>query len=290
MTVRQLGNGIARSTVKHGVRWSNKFGVALLTAACCTASALAQSGTLEQHAKLNLIAVPASGNAPTMWVGVLFHLDPGWHVYWQNPGDSGTPPKIEWHVPSSYRVGTIRWPTPKRLGSGSVVDYGYENQVLLMAPIERAGGAVIASLPLTADVKYVVCREICIAGKAHVELGASVSGDPAPDAVQVQALFQETQAQLPKPAPASWKISVKQDEEHFAVTVTGAPAIKALSFFPLDSDEIENSAPQPFASTQDGFGLTLRKSDQLVKPISTLRGLIVLGPGRAYQIAAPVAQ
>jgi hypothetical protein len=36
--------------------------------------------------------------------------------------------------------------------------------------------------------------------------------------------------------------------------------------------------------------LTLQKSDQLVQPIPTLRGLIVLGPGKAFEIAAPVAR
>ena len=26
-------------------------------------------------------------------------LEPGWHVYWQNPGDSGEPPQIHWALP-----------------------------------------------------------------------------------------------------------------------------------------------------------------------------------------------
>ncbi|MDG2051795.1 MAG: protein-disulfide reductase DsbD family protein, partial [Myxococcota bacterium] len=25
-------------------------------------------------------------------IGVLFELQPGWHIYWQNPGDSGAAP------------------------------------------------------------------------------------------------------------------------------------------------------------------------------------------------------
>ena len=28
-------------------------------------------------------------------VGVLFEMEPGWHVYWRDPGDAGDPPRIE---------------------------------------------------------------------------------------------------------------------------------------------------------------------------------------------------
>jgi hypothetical protein len=59
---------------------------------------------------------------------------------------------------------------------------------------------------------------------------------------------------------------------------------------PLDPGEVENSAPQVFAPLNHGFRLTLQKSNLLVKPIATLRGLIVLDSGSAFEVAAPVAQ
>ena len=31
--------------------------------------------------------------------GLYFKLEPGWHVYWQNAGDSGEPPRIHWTLP-----------------------------------------------------------------------------------------------------------------------------------------------------------------------------------------------
>lgn len=269
------------------------MGCALLALALA-ATTHAQSAP-PSHARIELIADEAAPSKTT-WVGLLFHLDQGWHIYWQNPGDSGTPPKVAWQLPAGYRAGTIRWPQPVRLGSGSVIDYGYEDQVLLMAPIERAASSAataavpVAALPVGADVKYVVCREVCIPGKAHLTLSLpAAGGDPAPRAAEWHALFQQTRAQLPKTPPASWKISATQDKDHFMLTVRGAPEVKAASFLPLEADQIENSAGQVFMGSQTGFELTLKKSEQLAKPISTLRGLIVLGPGRAFEIAAPVA-
>src|SRR5271163_108818 len=57
--------------------------------------------------------------------GLYFKLDPGWHIYWSNPGDSGEPPKIEWHLPDTIAPGAIEFPAPKRLPLGPLMDYGY---------------------------------------------------------------------------------------------------------------------------------------------------------------------
>ncbi len=272
------------------------IGCALLALALA-ATAHAQSAP-PSHAKIELIADEAVPSKATTWFGLLFRLDPGWHIYWQNAGDSGTPPKVAWQLPAGYRAGAIRWPQPVRLGSGSVIDYGYENQVLLMAPIERAASSSaaaavpVAALPIGADVKYVVCREVCIPGNAHLTLSLpAAGGDPPADASKWHALFQQTREQLPKRAPADWKISATQDKEHFMLRVEGLIVGHAI-FFPLDADEIENAAPQPFSQLGGAFQLTLEKSQQLEKPVSVLRGLIVFGlegRGSVYQIAAPVA-
>jgi thiol:disulfide interchange protein DsbD len=247
--------------------------------------------TPPSHAKVELIADAAGPSATTTSVGLLFHLDQGWHIYWQNPGDSGTPPKVAWQLPPGYRAGAIRWPQPVRLGSGSVIDYGYEDQVLLMASIERAANSMPAvAVPIAADVKYIVCREVCIPGKAHLSLAISPVGDPPAQEAKWHRLFQQTRAQLPKAAPANWKVSATSDKDHFVLSVRSAGPIKSATFFPMESGQIENSAAQAFASTGDGFRLTLQKSDQLVQPIPTLRGLVVLGHGRAFEIAAPVTR
>ncbi len=238
------------------------------------------------HAQLELIAEQStSPPGKPLWVGVLFRLDPGWHIYWQNPGDSGEPPKIQWELPPGFAAGAIRWPQPIRLGSGTVVDYGYEGQVLLMAPLEGASKEHASSIPrLSADVKYIVCREMCIPGRAHLTLALPRDGDWS----RWRALFEQARVQLPKPAPHTWKISAESDTPDFILSVRSGPQVQSASFFPLDSGQIDNSGRQDFASNRSGFRLTLKKSDQLIKPISTLRGLIVFGPGRAFEVAAPV--
>jgi DsbC/DsbD-like thiol-disulfide interchange protein len=256
----------------------------LTYAACLTAQSAANSPPADSHAKVELIAEQnAVSPGKPFWVGLLFRLDQGWHIYWQNPGDSGEPPRVEWRLPAGLVAGSIRWPQPVRLGSGTVVDYGYEGQVLLMAPLRAAKN--LSNPAVAAEVRFIVCREMCIPAKADLTLASPPGGDWR----SWRTLFQQTRQQLPKPPPPGWKISAESDGSHFVVSVQGAPAVHSASLFPLEPNQIENSSSQGFASNPGGFRLTLRKSDQLLKPISTLRGLIVVSSGSAYEVAVPVA-
>lgn len=241
----------------------------------------------EPHVKIELISDHAMARAETSFrVGLLFRLDPGWHIYWQNPGDAGEPPRVQWELPRGFTSGPILWPQPVRFGTGSVVDYGYENQVLLMASIQPAHSPEGSTEAIGANVKYIVCREICIPGRAHVTLASPSS--PQQSSAWRQ-LFEQTGAQIPRAAPAKWKLSAKAAPEYFDLFVRTASKVDAVTFVPLESGQIDNSAPQGFASTADGFRLKLMKSDQLIKPVATLKGLLVLGPGQAFEIAVPVA-
>src|ERR1700675_29011 len=241
------------------------------------------------HAKVSLIAENASTpSGKPLCVGLLFQLDPGWHIYWQNPGDSGEPPKVQWELPEGFQAGEIRWPVPIRLGSGSVIDYGYEAHVLLMVPIERSPGARGGSASLVAaDVKYVVCREICIPGKAHLTGLSSGGTDTASQASEWRKLFQEARAQLPKPAPANWKVSAQSGKNDFYLTVVGVRPSRNVTFFPLRPGLIENSAEQKVAGRHDGFLLSLPKAENFAGPVSELAGILVLD-GRGYTVNAGV--
>ena len=111
------------------------------------------------------------------------------------------------------------------------MDYGYEGQVLLMAPIEGTSKRHAPSIPsLSADVKYIVCREMCIPGKAHLTLAPPPGGDWG----QWRALFEQARQHLPKPAPPGWRVSAGSDKSHFVVSVRASPRVQGASFFPLE--------------------------------------------------------
>jgi DsbC/DsbD-like thiol-disulfide interchange protein len=244
----------------------------------------------EPHARVTLISergsLPPGGSIA---IGLLFHLDKGWHIYWQNPGDSGEPPKVQWTLPTGFSVSTIRWPTPIRLGVSPIVDYGYEDQVLLMSNLSAPSGSQkVSTTDVTADVHYIVCREICIPGKSHLTLALPAAANSSAPFTESHALFAQTRAQLPRPLPSGWKISAESRGNQFIMSVHSQAPVRAVSFFPSEPDVIENAAPQPLASSQQGFRLTLEKSQQLVKLPATLKGVLAVNSGAAYLVSAPV--
>ena len=125
-------------------------------------------------------------------VGVLLTIQRGWHVYWQNPGDSGLPTSVKLALPDGVTAGPLRWPLPTRFEQpGGLVGYGYADTLLLSAPLTATTATDAA---LRADVAWLACEKLCIRGKASVDLAQPATAQPA--------LFTEWAARLPLPAGA----------------------------------------------------------------------------------------
>ena len=67
--------------------------------------------------------------------GLYFKMEPGWHIYWKNPGDSGEPPHIHWTLPAGITASPMQFPAPERLPLGPLMDFGYENEVYFPIPL-----------------------------------------------------------------------------------------------------------------------------------------------------------
>jgi DsbC/DsbD-like thiol-disulfide interchange protein len=264
------------------------FAAALLL---CVAGARAD-GTPIPHGTLELVAENQWVEAGrTARLGLRFQLEKGWHIYWVNPGDSGEPPQVKWQLPAGVSVGEMEWPTPRRLGTSSIVDFGYEDDVMLIVPLHAETALATQGLAqIGAEVKVLVCREMCIPGKAQLSLTLPVkSQPPVPDA-RTAELFSGARKALPRPAPASWRISVADAGDSFVLTAKIGEHVAQAVFFPREESQVKDAAPQQFVAVPGGFQLTLRKSDQLLKPIGRLKGVLVLAGDRGYMIDVPVGK
>ena len=220
------------------------------------------------------------------WVAVRFHMEKGWHIYWTNPGDSGEPPRVQWKLPAGFQAGELQWPHPERLTTKYSTDYGYADEMLLLAalhpPTSLAPGG---KAELAGTVKWVVCREVCIPGKTEVSLSPPVKAGAAGKSSR---LFDDARKRLPQPAPAGWRIRARSEKDEFVLSIETGQRLARAEFFPLEAQQIENAAPQTAAALPRGLRLRLKKSEQLLKPIANLKGVIVFPSGKAYVIEAPV--
>ncbi len=102
--------------------------------------------------------------------GLLLKMAPGWHTYWQFPGDAGIPTEIKWNLPPGWKAGPIQWPIPLKLNEpGDIQVFGYHDEVLLMmqlTPPPKIDGEFRATFAAAAD--WLVCEKICMPGNANV--------------------------------------------------------------------------------------------------------------------------
>src|SRR5690606_307848 len=92
-------------------------------------------------------------------------LEPAWHTYWHNPGDSAAAPILEVRAPKDYKVSAIRYPLPQRIPVGHLTSFGYANEVILgfdiQVPSEEASH-LDSNRTVTLSAEWLVCQEECI--------------------------------------------------------------------------------------------------------------------------------
>lgn len=152
------------------------------------------------HAKPELIAgATAVKPGGSIEIAVRFVIEPRWHLYWTNPGDSGMPPSVTWTLPPGVTAEPLRFPVPKRMNVGNgLVSFGYEGELVLLTRLRVPAEFSEPKLVVEAKIDWLVCREECVMESTSVTAEAAV-GDGA--AVQAQK-FAAWNELVPKPDEA----------------------------------------------------------------------------------------
>ena len=263
----------------------------LLVSLWATVAARADPTATAEHLSVRLAVPPAQIYPGQQFkAGLYFKLEPGWHLYWLNAGDSGQPPSMKWQLPAGISAGALEFPAPRRLPLGPLMDYGYENEVLFPAPVQVAADfrPATPSVTLAAAVKWLVCREVCIPGSAQLSVERTALGAaPAlPTTTEDAALVARFQSAVPAALPANDQARCTTAGANLVLAVTTGRRESSAQFFPADQNLIANAAPQVVKPLTDGFQLTLVKDENLATAPSELHGVVVLTGERAYEIRA----
>ncbi|NEX11460.1 MAG: thiol:disulfide interchange protein [Prosthecochloris sp.] len=108
-------------------------------------------------------------------VAVHLTIQPGWHLYWEHPGEAGMPVSVTWRLPEGYRALPLEFPLPGRFEAAGLMGYGYDEEVVLFSTIVPQVPGSSQRLPedlfpLQAEVSWLSCRESCIPGSASLRL------------------------------------------------------------------------------------------------------------------------
>lgn len=240
------------------------------------------------HAKAELIAENAALGPGENWVALRLVPDPGWHVYWINPGDSGQTTEIDWSLPPGLSAGKIVWPAPHAFKIGSLTNYGYGEAVLHLVPIQVAPAAAGGGpFKIAAEARWLVCSEACVRGSAKLSLELPYAAKPVPDA-SGKIAFARARATLPRQAPTI-KATFAAAGETLKLDITGAPGADDGQFFPEANDLVDHSAPQSLVQDDGTWHLEQKLSPYFSAPPAKVSGVLVLHRGprtEAWQIEA----
>ncbi|MBN8543748.1 MAG: thioredoxin family protein [Alphaproteobacteria bacterium] len=202
------------------------------------------------------------------WIGVEFQIEDGWHIYWQNSGDSGMPPDIAIAEHDDIEIGPIAWPAPERMAEGDFMTYGHQGVVTLLRPITMKN--TVKSATIDAKVSWLVCKEICIPGSADVTF-ALPKEEPLWDAI----------AGLPDDADWMGTYAVNDDTLTMRFALPKGVNAEDAQWFPLHDGVVKNSAEQ--VVEQDGKMLTITTKKGAQPPREEYDGVLV-AQGKQYRM------
>ena len=200
--------------LRMGVRFPTRSILACALALPCTAVAAGSSSlsvpasavavaapdAVKPRVEVRLLIDPTPAPGRIARVGALFTLDPGWHLYWRNPGDAGLPTRLRWQADGA-ELGPLAWPAPEvfRDDEAGLTSYGYSGSVLLASDLDKLG---LRSGPreLRAEAEFLVCKDQCIPGKVSLvrDLDGALAGGAG--AERTHELFERFAARVPLPA------------------------------------------------------------------------------------------
>ena len=199
--------------------------------------------------------------------GLYFKLEPGWHVYWKNPGDAGLPPNIHWTLPEGVTSEPLQFAAPKRLPLGPLMDYGYEDEVLYPFKLEIAKSAKPGAAVLHAKVDWLVCSASCIPGKADLEITQDILAEALktePDDGPGVEIWKRLAVRLPDALPPGDRAFFEPAKDGFRLTLETGRRESSAVFFPEDQDIIRQScSAEANGRLTQGILLELKKDPSL---------------------------
>ena len=216
-------------------------------------------------------AISAPKDPGTIWVGLHQILQPNWHTYWRYAGDSGLPTRLKWKTFKNVEVGKIHWPLPKIIKVGPLVNYGYENETLLLIPltVKKKG-----PIHLKAVAEWLVCSEICIPQRKILSLNLP-AGDGKINPVNA-SLFKKFRRLVPEKLHWPSKVFSVGNQITLMITMNmeELKSIERLHVFPGIDGLIENGEIQKFSKNKRNITINMKAGYAIKEGLKFFEGMI----------------
>lgn len=206
-------------------------------------------------------------------IGVAFDIEPGWHIYWDNAGDSGYKTSIKWTFDKKVKVlEENTTPIPEVFNSDGIVDYGFKNNVLYVTKAQFENEPKAFSLFVEADVKYLICKDICLPGETKVSKAFTLGDDNEPSINAGMFLIHEER--LAKKHEGIEVRSIAEGPQYHIVIDGLNDKVDSIHFIPMVEGLIKDSAKQALSISGTSTVLTVEKDMKSKKEFKTFDGIL----------------
>ena len=240
--------------------------------------------------KASLLAHAPQGIAAgqPLWLGLQLQHQPHWHTYWRNPGDSGLPTELTWQLPAGVKALPLIWPAPQTIPIGPMANFGYEDTVLLVTPLQIDKGfkqaASLSTLDIQLHANWLVCKQECIPQEGDFQLSIPLQGAT----VMASAEFQKALAQQARTLKGNHTARIADDGRTIQLNIAALPdELKKgpWTVLPQTANVVQNNAaPLIQGTSQDGQGLTqvqVKVSSERMDSPKDMLWLLVQGKANA---------
>jgi DsbC/DsbD-like thiol-disulfide interchange protein/cytochrome c biogenesis protein CcdA len=236
----------------------------------------------QRHMDVSL--VPEARTAPaggTVTLAIVMRPQPGWHGYWENPGDAGMANRIAWTLPAGAAAGPVRYPVPQRLLVAGLMNYVYEGEYAALLDLKLpAGLAAGAAVPVAAKIDYLVCTEkICVPESADVATAVTVGIGGGVG----QRVFDRYRAALPRPLGTPARFEEAGGRFRLGVPLPASVGLDEAYFFPRTDGALAYGAPQ--SVSRRGDWLIVETGAGSGKP-GAVDGILAIGGGQGLEVKA----
>lgn len=251
----------------------------LIIASPAAAQLTAPEGQTNITARLVTPGLFSAGE--TRDVALTFDPAPGWHGYWENPGDAGFGMTLDWQLPEGWSAGEPRYPVPETLIIGGLMNHVYNGPYAVLVPLTAGPNvSVINPAPISVKADWLACTDtICVPEKAT--LTASIT-NPANPAVMRQ--FTDWQIALPPMIDSEAAFEVANGRVRIGIPLPASLGLTSPHLFVARDGLVDYAAPQVFRRSGDLLIAELVANDN---PASEpFAGILAFGDGEGVQFTA----
>ncbi|NCU12003.1 MAG: thiol:disulfide interchange protein [Sphingomonadaceae bacterium] len=194
-----------------------------------------------------LVEGPAAPGG-TVTLAFLMTPDPGWHGYWQNPGDAGLGMTTEWTLPKGTSAGALQYPVPGTLLISGLMNHVYKTEYAVLLPLTLPADARPgARLPIKVKLGWLACTDqVCVPEEAELSAEVTVGQSSAPD-----ARFEKWRMALPAPLGSTARFAIEGGRVRIAIPLPASVKLERPHLFIATERTVDYAAPQGFSRDGD---------------------------------------